>query len=142
MNTTNVYALQLENGKYYIGKARNVQDRFRKHLSGYGSKWTQMHKPLSIIEIHNNVSPFVEDAITKDFIAKYGIENVRGGSYSTIDLSQDDINIITREIRGATDCCFRCGRDNHWVDECYAKKDVHGHLIESDTEDESQCSIM
>ena len=29
-------------------------------------------------------------------------------------------------------CCFRCGRDSHWVAECYAKKHVDGTLIKDD----------
>lgn len=27
-------------------------------------------------------------------------------------------------------CCFRCGRNNHWVENCIAKSDVHGNKIE------------
>eukprot|EP00505_MAST-04D_sp_SCG-Rhode-Island_P004326 Stramenopile-MAST_4_protein_4326 len=28
------------------------------------------------------------------------------------------------------DCCFRCGRDSHWAQDCYATRDVDGKYIQ------------
>ena len=27
------------------------------------------------------------------------------------------------------ECCFRCGRDGHYANECYAKKNIDGFYI-------------
>jgi predicted GIY-YIG superfamily endonuclease len=89
MSKTNIYILQLKDGKYYIGKSDNVMKRYEEHLQGKGSKWTTMYKPISVVKVIENASPFEEDKITKEYMAKYGISNVRGGSYVSITL--DDV---------------------------------------------------
>ena len=63
-------------------------------------------------------------------MAKYGINKVRGGSYTTKELSEEQYNLLTKEIRGATDACFRCGRKNHFIKDCYAKTDINNNIIE------------
>ena len=46
-----VYVLELEHGKYYVGKTTNVPRRFKQHLSGSSSIWTRMFRPIRIINI-------------------------------------------------------------------------------------------
>lgn len=36
MATTNIYVLQLEGGRYYIGKSDNVMIRYQQHLDPCG----------------------------------------------------------------------------------------------------------
>ena len=82
-----------------------------------------------------NVSPFDEDKITKEYMAKYGIENVRGGSYVEIELSELQTEALKIELWQAKDLCTQCGRKGHFVKDCYAKTDVTGKKIEyEDTE--------
>lgn len=121
---TDIYVLKLRHGKYYVGKTQDVQTRFHSHMNGQGCEWTRLHPPLSILEVRENQSPFMEDAITKEFMEKFGCENVRGGSYSQIDLRQEDLDAIKREMRGASDRCLRCGRVGHWARDCFARTEV------------------
>ena len=114
---TNIYCLLLENGKYYIGKANNIEKRFRQHINGNGAVWTKLHKPIQILEKHENVSSFMEDRFVKEYMFRYGIDNVRGGSYIKPVLTQCQIYNLTREIWMATDCCFNCG-DTHYCRDC------------------------
>ena len=86
--TTNVYALKLADGKYYIGKSDNIEQRLHDHFSGSGSAWTREYKPIKVIERRENVSRFEEDKMTKEYMEKYGIDNVRGGAYTQVDLSE------------------------------------------------------
>ena len=86
-----IYALQLEQGKYYVGKTHRSEGaelRFQEHLSGRGSEWTKFYKPISIIESYEHHSTFEEDVLTKKYMMKYGIEHVRGGSYTMIELEE------------------------------------------------------
>jgi predicted GIY-YIG superfamily endonuclease len=53
MATTNVYALKLAGGKYYIGKSDNIEQRIKSHFSGAGSAWTREHAPVKVIETRN-----------------------------------------------------------------------------------------
>jgi len=63
-------------------------------------------------------------------MAEYGIENVRGGSYSREHLSCDDEAALKKELIGASDSCFRCGRNNHFVSNCYASRHLDGHFLD------------
>jgi predicted GIY-YIG superfamily endonuclease len=118
---TNIYVLKLKNKKYYVGQSQNVNQRIKQHERGEGSVWTQKHKPVEVVEVRKNVSAFDEDKITKEYMAKYGVENVRGGSYSQIQLSDKQEEIVTREIDTATGACFRCGEKGHFANRCDAE---------------------
>lgn len=139
MATTNVYILRLEGGKYYIGKSDNVKKRFAEHVCGNGSSWTRKYKPVNIEKIIPNASPFEEDKVTKEYMAKYGIEKVRGGSYVSDELSASQKKTLQKEIWMAKDLCTRCGRKGHFIRDCYASSDVSGkYLIGSDTDSDSE----
>ena len=95
---TNIYILKLANNKYYIGKSSDPEKRFIDHKSGFGSNWTRIHKPISIEKIISNVSSFDEDKYVKEYMAKYGIDNVRGGTYVTEYLNDTDKKLLQKEI--------------------------------------------
>jgi hypothetical protein len=136
MSQTNIYILRLESGKYYIGKTNNLQQRKKEHLNGTASAWTRKYKPISVEKIIPNASSFDEDKYTKIYMNKYGIHNVRGGSYVQINLDENQKKTLTREIRGATDKCIQCGRTGHFIKNCYAKTDVSGNTLEDEEEEE------
>ena len=147
--TTNIYVLKLTDGKWYIGKADDVLNRYQQHLRGYGSFWTKKYKPVSLEKTIANASHFDEDKITKEYMATYGIENVRGGSYCNIELDDFQTETLNREIWGAQNKCARCGRSGHFQKDCYAKTDVSGNKLEvvwcceicdKEFEDESECA--
>lgn len=41
-----IYILELKEGKYYVGKSNNPDDRISKHFTGNGSEWTKKYNPL------------------------------------------------------------------------------------------------
>ena len=147
MSTTNIYILRLEGNRYYIGKSDNVQYRIQQHFNGsvYASAWTKKYKPIAIEKIIQNTSPFDEDKYTKEYMSKYTIDKVRGGSYVEIELSDFQKETLHREIWGVKDLCKQCGRSGHFVKDCYAKTDIFKNKIEyeesveddSDESDES-----
>jgi len=132
--TTSIYVLELWGGRYYVGKSDDPQGRFQQHLNGDGSAWTRKYKPLKILKISKNASHFDEDKITKEYMSKYGIDKVRGGSYSNIELDELQILALNMEIRGATDKCTRCGRSSHFINNCYARTDVDGNSLDEEEE--------
>jgi hypothetical protein len=81
-----IYVLKLQKGKYYIGKTSNPQFRLESHFFSNGSEWTKIYRPLQIIELIPNCDDYDEDKYTKMYMDKYGIDNVRGGSYTSIKL--------------------------------------------------------
>jgi predicted GIY-YIG superfamily endonuclease len=124
-----IYILKLRAGKYYIGKTRNIEKRYEEHLTGTGSGWTKKYIPISLIKTIKSTSQFDEDKYVKEYMAKYGIENVRGGTYSNIDLDTNSIAILEKEIRHSKNLCTRCGRDSHYIKDCYASTDIDGAMI-------------
>ena len=130
-----IYIIKLEKSKYYIGKTRNIEKRWEEHLTGNGSGWTKKYMPTSLITTIKSTSQFDEDKYVKEYMAKYGIDNVRGGTYSNIVLDANSIAVLEKEIWHSKNLCTRCGRDSHYIKECYAKTDVDGVIINIDTED-------
>lgn len=101
-----IYVLKLKNGKYYIGKTQNIEKRINDHFSGNGSAWTKRFKPVSLVEKFDVKSKYDEDNTTKTYMQKYGIKNVRGGSYTTIVLANSIMGILIKEFASAKNKCF------------------------------------
>jgi predicted GIY-YIG superfamily endonuclease len=125
-----IYILKLKEKKYYIGKTKNIEKRWADHLAGNGSGWTKKYKPISLITTVLSTSYFDEDKYVKEYMSKYGIDNVRGGSYVEIELSEFHKEALKMEIWAAKDLCTQCGRAGHFVKDCNAKRDVSGKKIE------------
>lgn len=117
-NSHTLYVLQCKNDKFYVGKTNDLNRRFKEHLDGIGSEWTKLHTPIMIVETVDNCDNFDEDKYVLKYMDKYGIDNVRGGSFSTIKLDTSTEKHIQRMIRGSTDRCFKCNSSDHFANEC------------------------
>ena len=83
--TTYIYKLNLEQGKKYIGKTANIQQRMNQHFSGNGSKVTKKFAPKDgeIVDMcPGYFSDKLEQKYTNKNIKKHGYNNVRGGKYT------------------------------------------------------------
>jgi predicted GIY-YIG superfamily endonuclease len=116
--STNVYVLKCEKGKYYVGKTNYPLVRFKQHFSNRGASFTRIYKPIAVMSFLQNVNHFEEDKVVKEMMAKYGIENVRGGAYARIELAAYQKKNLWREIASATDSCFYCGEKDHFARHC------------------------
>ena len=76
------------------------------------------YKPLKIIEIKSNCDIYDEDKITLQYMDKYGVNNVRGGSFISVKLDNSEIDIIKKMSIGRNDKCFLCGKLGHFANNC------------------------
>ena len=151
-----IYILQLEKDKYYVGfTERKDGDRFIEHFSGKGSSWTKLYKPIQVIEWRVGTLED-EDSVTLEMMNKYGWWNVRGGKWckvvmekppeaiykattpSVFTLATSFINYMFSNVKSnpkqqkkkiTTLLCYRCGRNSHLANKCYAKTHLSGHTL-------------
>jgi len=113
-----IYILQLEQGKYYIGKTSNPQFRIESHFNFNGSAWTNKYKPIKLIKLIPNCDDYDEDKYTRFYMDKYGFQNVRGGSYVKIKLDTTTIAHLQQMSNGTNNKCFIFSKEGHFVKDC------------------------
>jgi hypothetical protein len=119
MSKLSLYVLKLEEGKYYVGVTyKPINVRVLEHMQGYGSEWTKKYGPIEVIETVFEVDKYDEDKYVKIYMNKYGIENVRGGSYVTLELPDYQMLTLRKELCLANNKCFICNKEGHYAYEC------------------------
>lgn len=87
-----LYALKLEEDKYYIGitSQSDPQERIKQHMNGfYSAQWVKRYQPTGeVAEIINlghvtkEQAEKQENKRTLQYMKKYGTQNVRGGKFN------------------------------------------------------------
>jgi hypothetical protein len=113
-----IYVIQLMNDKYYIGKTVNPHFRFETHFTNNGAEWTKLHKPIKILELIPNCDNYDEDKYTYKYMDKYGIDNVRGGSYTSIVLDNETKKQLEKISNSTNNRCFICSNVGHFANNC------------------------
>ena len=117
-----IYVLQLVENKFYIGKTSNPEFRIGNHFDKKGALWTTKYMPIHILELIDKCDDFDEDKFTFKYMQQYGIENVRGGSFCSYELEQNEINVINKIITSCSDSCYNCNSPNHFANKCKEPK--------------------
>jgi predicted GIY-YIG superfamily endonuclease len=113
-----LYVIQCEKGKYYVGKTADVMRRYEEHKTGKGSAWTRKYKPINLIECRPLKDEHDENNVTKNYMRNHGIEHVRGGTFTQIVLPDAVVSVLQMEIRGNADMCYKCNLAGHFANRC------------------------
>ena len=101
-----------------MGKTEDVWLRLSEHFNGKGSAWTRLYRPVGVEMVTKCKSSFDEDNWTKRTMEEHGIINVRGGSYTTLNISTEEERMLMREMNTWKNECFRCGGKGHFAKNC------------------------
>lgn len=147
-----VYILECKSyGKIYVGLTSNLEKRFQEHVNGNGSIWTKKYGVEKLL-FHINGDEFDELAMTLRMMKTYGMDNVRGSTYSSETLSWEEhlqifghfwfmdhkcriCGLLSHPTHSCNSdrtfdgCCLACGRTSHGANQCYAKSDCYGFEI-------------
>lgn len=128
-----IYVLKLSDEKYYVGKTfNNITQRMEEHMAGNGSPWTQKYAPIEVMEVKTG-DEYDEDKYVLKYMKQYGIDNVRGGSFSQLILPFDQYVQSWRSIQNASGNCTACGKSDHRIESCTSdicyKCGQAGHLF-------------
>ena len=134
-----IYEQPCQGGRVYVGISSNPSARIAEHRRGEGAEWTRRYPPCGVAKIKlasrdKGRARLEEDATVKRLMRKHGKENVRGGSYSRVQLTSTDNKALSKELNHAEGGCFRCSHQGHWASQCYAQRNVEGRSISSNGE--------
>ena len=142
MNMTLVYILKCAEGKYYVGKTNDnaIDRRIKAHMSGL-VQWTKLYPPTEIACVLENADEFDEDKYAKIYMKKYGVENVRGGSYSQIKIPRNKLKVLYSELKTADNLCYKCGETGHYIKKCPSKKSVTCYRCQTKGHYANKCNV-
>jgi predicted GIY-YIG superfamily endonuclease/Txe/YoeB family toxin of Txe-Axe toxin-antitoxin module len=117
---TIIYVLKCQEDKYYVGKTNHsAEERFQEHLNN-PCAWTRKYPPTDIIHSFESRFEFDEDMTTMEYMKTYGIDNVRGGTYTQVILPKHQYQTLRNQITHVGDKCFRCNQHGHFAKQCQA----------------------
>lgn len=95
-----LFIIKCQQEKYYLGLSNSFVSIFFTHYENHNNiSWLNIYKPIQIVHIEHffNFNKLNNSVIYYMFV--YGIENVRGGSYTNINLSNQQYIEITQKIQ-------------------------------------------
>ena len=113
INNMVIYILKLTNNKYYICKRDNLDNSDNK-LEGNNtiSDWVSKYPIIEVYKVINTDNSCDIDKYVKEYMQKYGIDNVRGGSYNQIQLSQSQQLVLDQELNIFNNLYSSYGQNN------------------------------
>ena len=59
-----VYILKCSDNSFYVGSTNNLEQRIKKHQSGWGARYTNVHKPVELI--YSDEFPTYQEAFKRE----------------------------------------------------------------------------
>ena len=88
-----IYLITLKSNKYFVELSDKIITDLKKDFFRFNYAWTRKYEPIEIIEIIKieDIDIHKLDEFVEKYMEKYGIDNVRGGKYNTINLERESI---------------------------------------------------
>lgn len=136
MNKYYIHILKLDKNKFFIFESYYDNDYTLLNKLIKESDWIKEYPFNSIIK--SNLTEYDVNLWTLKYMYQFGIENVRGGIYSHLNLSNDTINEIKEIINTYITIC-QCGKKNFKIGYYY---NMYGYLIRDSDNDGSEYELF
>ena len=93
-----IYILLLENNNYYIGESSNFIQSYQQHIDKRSADWTKLHRTITISKVIQQTNEYTLDDCVIEYMKKYGIDKVRGGSFSDVVLSPKQLDLLSNYL--------------------------------------------
>jgi predicted GIY-YIG superfamily endonuclease len=93
-----IYILLLENDHYYIGESSNFIQSYQQHIDKRSCEWTKLHRTVTISKVIQQTNEYTVNDCVIEYIKKYGIDKVRGGSFSDVVLSPKQLDLLSNYL--------------------------------------------
>lgn len=117
-----LYVIECAHNRAYVGSTcKDPYVRFEEHAAGDGAEWTKEFQPLRlshVTRVQGNEAKSQEDTLTKRLMSERGINAVRGGSYVNLELTEEQICALERELAHQRNACLECGGNDHFARQC------------------------
>jgi hypothetical protein len=104
MSVTSIFLLELEHGKFYVGASSDPVKTLEECREGLGPVWTRIHRPLRLQEVIRMAPVSDVDQHVRRWMLQYGVENVRGGSWSEVRLTDKERQALCGELTRQRGC--------------------------------------
>lgn len=97
-----IYVFELENGKFYIDKINKpniVLTSDNNWIKYNNNEWIKQNNIIKILLFYKSYDIFEVNNLTKIYMMKYGIDNVRGGIFQDIKLNEHTIELLKKEFK-------------------------------------------
>lgn len=128
-----VYVLRCEGGRFYVGSCgeHRVHQRFAEHCDGTASAFTSSFLPVDVLEVlPAERGVYDEDAKVLEYMKAYGVDNVRGGTFSRLVLPEHQLRTLRDQLTHGEGSCFSCGSRWHFADRCPVRNASNASVYE------------
>lgn len=99
-----IFLLELQHGKFYAGSHSDPEKAMEECREGLGPVWTRIHRPVRLREVIR-IAPVGDlDHHVRKWMLQYGVDNVRGGSWTDVRLSDKDRQMLCGELTRQRGC--------------------------------------
>lgn len=117
-NMFSIYTLALDENKYFVGITTNTKVCLEDEASVQDLQWLRIYKPIEVIEFITDCDAFDQDKYVLKYMDRYGIDNVRGGSFYEVEIYPEMYALIEHMICTAKGQCYGCGKHGHPIQQC------------------------
>jgi len=93
-----IYVVKCLHDKYFIGRTDSPNEKLEDQIVNINFEWTEKYTPIEMIEFIKENDIFLIDKKTKEYMIVFGINNVRGGRYTQLCLTDSQYKTIKHEI--------------------------------------------